>query len=139
MTGRTIADLDDTGPGARLMVVKLSSMLAGQDVPVAPWPVESAPDQNDATEPGRWARASVPAQVTPIAPRTPAIRCITCSQPASSSSARSIDSTCPRMRRTRARSFCFSRMVWLMTANTIGVYPMQEELMIIKSMQLKSC
>ncbi len=71
VTGRTIADLDDTGPGARLMVVKLSSMLAGQDVPVAPWPAESAREEDDANEPGRWARASVPAQVTPIAPRTP--------------------------------------------------------------------
>ena len=51
-----------------------------------------------------------------VAPRTRGIRCITFSQSASVSSARSIASTWPRMRRTRASSFCLSRMVWVIAA-----------------------
>jgi hypothetical protein len=54
-----------------------------------------------------------------IAPRTAEIRCMTLSQPASSSSARSMASTWPRMRRTRASSFCLSRIVWVIGFNTI--------------------
>src|ERR1700730_13434194 len=49
-----------------------------------------------------------------MAPRAPAIRCNTCSQPDAPSSARSIASTWPRIRRTRASSFCFSRIVCVM-------------------------
>jgi TonB family protein len=69
VTGRTVAELDETGPNATLMVVKLSSVLAGEDVPLTPFPPAPARELDDPAEAGRWARASVPAQVAPIASR----------------------------------------------------------------------
>jgi TonB family protein len=71
VTGRTVAELDEAGPNATLMGVRLSSILAGEDVSLTPFPPGPARELEDPAEAGRWARTSVPAQVTPIAPHTP--------------------------------------------------------------------
>ncbi len=69
VTGRTVAELDETGPNTTLMVIRLSSVLAGEDVSLTPYPPGPTRELDDPAEAGRWARASVPAQVTPIASR----------------------------------------------------------------------
>jgi TonB family protein len=71
VTGRTVAELDEAGPNATLMGVRLSSILAGEDVSLTPFPPGPTRELEDPAEAGRWARTSVPAQVTPIAPHTP--------------------------------------------------------------------
>src|ERR1700739_2619606 len=79
-----------------------------------------------------WPRtwSSITSAMSPLmAPRTDAMSCKTSAHPISSSSARSIASTCPRIRRTRPSSFDFSRTVCVMVAGPrydIGGYTIEE-------------